>query len=288
MSEGHGGISDTGRCHVCATEGHLRERKRRQVLRAPVEHSRLVGRVYDALANSKAERQSDRDRWVVRYAGNCKAPIAIKSHASTGVLFVTTLTRCRKCRPCRLARMGYWARAAMEHTETTAEENRRSWFGTLTLSAEWQQRFLEEARFRWANRVARSSAIPDWWDDPTCDERFAEVRAVLVEEVQKYWKRLRKKGHAFKYLLVFERHKSGLPHMHFMLHETDAKILARQLREEWPYGFTKMKLVKGPDVRRAAWYVTKYLSKSVQARQIASLGYAKTSKTTASSPNAVA
>ena len=114
--------------------------------------------------------------------------------------------------------------------------------------------------------------------------------------VQRYWKRLRKGVRrcercypskprkagewdhppaSFKYLLVFERHKSGHPHMHFMLHETGEHITLKHLECGWGHGFVKMKLVKGDDERRAAFYVSKYLGKSYQSRQIASVRYAR-------------
>lgn len=163
----------------------------------------------------------------------------------------------------------------MDWTEFTAREGRRTWFGTLTLAPEYQARLLEEARARWLLENASSSVVPEWWDEPHCDERFRLCRNVLKEWVQLYWKRLRKGGAEFKYFLVFERHKSGLPHIHWLLHETGDPIRLKQLSQAWPFGFTKVKLVKGEDTRKAAYYVSKYLGKNQQSRQIASLRYAK-------------
>lgn len=119
----------------------------------------------------------------------------------------------------------------------------------------------------------------DWWSDPHCDARFAAVRVQFLKEVQKYWKRLRKAGFAFKYLLVFERHQSGLPHAHFLLHEQGGPMRKRRLEANWPWGFFQASLVGGrarsaaaPD--RASWYAVKYLTKSEQSRVVASRGYA--------------
>lgn len=95
-----------------------------------------------------------------------------------------------------------------------------------------------------------------------------------------FWKRLRKAGLSFRYFAVVERHKSGQPHLHFVLHESDDKILKRILQAYWPWGHSNVSIVGGnaknaaaPD--KAAWYVVKYLSKSYQARQWVSLGYGK-------------
>ena len=174
----------------------------------------------------------------------------------------------------------------MHQTQLTAEAGNRTWFGTLTLSPEWQAEFLARARDRWMAAHSHSGEIPEWWEQAECDERFRLTRKELVKEVQRFWKRLRKKGHQFKYLLVFERHKSGLPHMHFLLHETGNHILKKQIQAEWPFGFSNVKLVRGDDLRKAAWYVVKYLSKSVQARQLASLGYVPDRKDRPHGPNA--
>jgi hypothetical protein len=66
--------------------------------------------------------------------------------------------------------------------------------------------------------------------------------------------------------------------MHWLLHEDGAPILKRHLQAQWPFGFSKMKLVGGDSCKnrspeRVAWYVAKYLGKTVQARQVASVLY---------------
>ena len=290
-SEGVSGRSDTGRCHVCPCgRSHPTHGKRRETRRAPVEHSKLASRVYDALADGKAE-QTSAARWVVNYAGNCEAPLPVKAYAASGALFTTTLTRCRRCRPCLRAKQFYWARAAMRWTESTARAGLRTWFGTLTLTQAWQDEILREAR--------EADPAPDaaWWDEAHCDERFRLVRNVLKGHLQRYWKRLRKGTKRclrcyptkprskdpsewdhppaqFKYFAVFERHKSGLPHIHWLLHETGDRVLLKTLACQWPYGFVKIKVVKGDEIARAGFYVSKYLGKAFQARQIASTEYA--------------
>jgi len=169
----------------------------------------------------------------------------------------------------------------MHMAKATAEAGGRTWFGTLTLTTEAQDHFLELAR------LASDEPNAEYWNDPLCDERFSRVRKQLVAECQRYWKRLRKGGAAFKYFLVFERHEGkrggsgkhlGLPHMHFLLHEVGEPIRKKVLQAQWPWGFSNVKIVGGrskrsPSIGQASFYVAKYLSKSKQARQIASSGY---------------
>ena len=295
-SEGVSGRSDTGRGHVCPCGRTHRPTGRRRRSSPVSDHSELTARVYDALVSGKAERLED-SRWEVRYSGDCESPLHMKRNADKGALFVKYLVRCRRCRPCLRAKQFYWARTAMKWTQKTAEEGNRTWFGTLTLTPTSQAIALENARTEWLNSVTRSTGeVPEWWDDVACDERFRLVREELVGWLQRYWKRLRKGAKrcercyplkprkagewdhppaSFKYFVVFERHKSGLPHMHWLMHETDEHIMLKALQCAWPHGFTKVKLVRGNDVRKAAFYVSKYLGKSFQARQLASINYAK-------------
>lgn len=239
----------------------------------------------------------DENRHVARFAGDCENPLEVLQNSDRGGLFVAYRVRCRRCKPCLRARQFYWARAAMDWTEFTANRGGRTWFGTLTFTPEAQAQCRDLAMMKWAEGT-KDGTIPDWWSEAKCDERFSLVREQMVELTKLYWKRLRKgvkrctkcypkgpaKGRAwdhppakFKYFLVFERHKSGLPHIHWLLHEMGEPILLNQLSCAWPHGFTKVKLVRGDDIRRAGFYVSKYLGKAVQARQIASLGYAKNS-----------
>ena len=249
---------------------------RRKPPRKPVDHGVLTGKAYQAFADGKADFQGG--RWVLRYAGSCERPIPVKQHASRGALLVTTEVRCRKCPSCRRAAVGYWAAAGMNMSKLAQESGKRSWFGTLTFAPEWQRVILDDAREEWMRENAHSSEVPDWWNEPLCDYRFALVRKRVVKELQKYWKRLRKAGHVFSYLVVIERHKSGLPHVHYLLHEQQQPIRKADQQAQWPFGFSKISIVGGRSrnaaaPEKAAFYVVKYLSKSEQARQMASQGY---------------
>lgn len=289
------GTSDTGRWHGCPCGRRHPSKARARKMRAPVDHGDLTARVYEAFAKGKVETRENRHE--VHYSGNCESPIRIPSYSSRGGLFVITKTRCRNCPSCLKAKQFHWARLASAWTKSTHEEGRRTWFGTLTLSPEYQRELTSAAQDAYA---LEHGQIADWLFDPLCDERFALVRNELVEWCKRYWKRLRKGRKrclacfpsrprkagewdhppaSFKYMLVFERHRSGLPHMHWLLHEQSNPILKKHLQCEWPFGFTQVKLVKPDDgprsVEKVGFYVAKYLGKAKQARQIASVGFAK-------------
>lgn len=245
--------------------------------RRPRDHRELAAEIYEAQTAGLVPGQDDHGRWEIRYAGDCKSPLSVKANAATGALFTTMLVRCRKCTTCLRARRNYWGFAAMNETVRALESGLRTWFGTLTLRPDVQQELKQRAIEKWMLDNP-TSKVPDWFEDMTCDKQFALVRNELLLEIQKYWKRLRKAGHAFKYFVVFERHKSGLPHVHFLLHEQDKPIRKRDLQGQWPLGHSNVSIVGGKSrnaaaPEKAAWYVSKYLSKSYQSRQLASRGY---------------
>lgn len=242
------------------------------------DHTELVSRVYDARAEGRAVLEEGRGIWHVQYAGNCERPMPMARSATRGAITAIMHVRCRTCPPCLKANMWRWLRSMEAHIIASHEAGRRTWFGTLTLRPEAQRATLSQAWEKWMADNATVSGVPEWWDDPMCDLRFALHREILVRECQLYWKRLRKVGHRFKYALVFERHlgggaKHGWPHMHFLLHEDGDPITKAALQKQWDLGFTQVKLVRADGARNAAYYVSKYLSKSKQSRQIASLRY---------------
>lgn len=101
---------------------------------------------------------------------------------------------------------------------------------------------------------------------------FEELCREFGAELTLYLKRLRKNTKAkFRYLLVAEKHKSGLPHFHALIHEEEeGGLLHAQLTSTWKLGFTKFKVVNAV---QTAWYVAKYLAKSSEARVRASRCY---------------
>lgn len=275
------GTSDTtevGHGCPCGTS-HPSPRVWRRRRPSPGDHARIVGHLTDAYASGKASGDPQRGSHVLHFAGQCERPIQLRKSASKGALFVTYETRCRRCPDCLRARMNYWALAAVNQTVQAHERGDRTWFGTLTLRPQAIAAIKVRVFEQWASEQGSASVEPPGWiEQPECDFRFGLMRDQLVRELQLYWKRLRKAGHRFHYLVVFERHKSGEPHMHWLLHEVGGRISKRALQAQWPHGFTQVKLVNASDgsprsVDRAAWYVAKYLGKEVQSRQLASIGY---------------
>ncbi len=90
-------------------------------------------------------------------------------------------------------------------------------------------------------------------------------REVASEEVTRYLKRLRKAhGASLRYLVCFERHKSGAWHVHMLLHTRDSVLTTRAARAPWSAGFSDAKVANV----QAAGYVTKYVTKDLEDESI--------------------
>lgn len=212
-------------------------------------------------------------------SGNCQSPVPRWIHArpfagdprsgrKTG-LEVSLTVRCRKCDPCRAKRRILWAARARQETRAAY----RTWFGTITLRPEEQYRFLTVARSRADRRTENFDGLPYW-------QQFTLRHQAICPELTKYLKRIREEsGAPLRYLLVAEAHKSGAPHYHMLVHETDPdkQVRHRTLSEQWGLGFTQWKLITEP---RQAVYLCKYLSKSNAARVRASLRYGSNERET--------
>ena len=175
--------------------------------------------------------------------------------------FVDLDVRCRRCKPCLRHRSFVWSQRATAEINTAT----RTWFGTLTLSPEAHYQMLCHARARHVEFDALSDCA-----------QFAMRHVAISAELTKWLKRVRKSSGAnLRYCLVAERHKSGLPHYHVLIHETRVSkpVRYRDLSDTWHLGFTKFNLVKDT---RAAQYVCKYLSKDASARVRASIAYGRT------------
>lgn len=203
-------------------------------------------------------------------SGRCTSPVQITEvggHHNRPML--DTFVRCRKCPECLRHKRAVWsARAAHE-----IGAHPRTWMVTLTCSAPAHFRLVEQAR----SNARKRGFTPEHWGP---SEEFAERWRQLGIEVTKWLKRLRSSGGAFTYLLVVEAHKSGLPHVHLLIHER-SNVTYRLLTTSWKLGFSHAKLVEGTS---AARYVTKYLVKSVLARVRASQHYGQTADVVESTP----
>lgn len=167
------------------------------------------------------------------------------------------LVRCRKCDACMKHRSRLWTARAMDETRMST----RTWFGTLTLAPDRQT----WARYAALKRLGeRESLITE-------EAVFAMSVSLIGDEITKFLKRVRKAA-PFRYLLVTEAHKSGLPHFHLLIHEYAGSITKRKLDASWRYGFSQFRLINVGDEARVG-YVCKYLSKSVLTRVRASKDY---------------
>lgn len=181
-------------------------------------------------------------------------------------LQINISTRCRKCATCRRVRHNlWWHRAKFETTIAP-----RTWFGTLTMRPAAYNHVLAKARLKVQRNGDDFEALPE-------DKRFALIHAEVSPELTNMLKRLRKAcSHTrLRFMLVCEAHKSGVPHYHLLVHETDPdkQVTWRQLDKHWRWGFSKWKLVTDPS---EVGYVTKYLTKSALARVRASERYGET------------
>jgi len=223
---------------------------------------------------SKGSHHTRTVEWDV--AGNCQSPITVELHGRPRApigekhmllhrdgspRFVVMQVACRKCENC-LRRRGYmWSmRARAEWGQSN-----RTWLATLTLSPTALTVLLSRARVR----LGRGGTDYDALAGP---EQFLELEKEGFREIQKYLKRLRKNsGKAIRYLCITESHKSGVPHWHLLIHEPDQPLsYDKDLKGSWTNGFDSYKLCRDA---QAAGYVTKYLSKAIEARVRASSGY---------------
>lgn len=238
-----------------------------------------LARLIDRATQHGAERKSQtRWHWVID--PKCESPaivemaarpspdrrtgsrrIVVKRHSAHS-LVITIEAPCRKCKHCQRKRSHMWR----ERAKLEMAQAHRTWLATYTLAPEYH--YVMQAR---ANARALARGVK--FSELTPEEQFRRVNHEGSLELTLMVKRLRKNTkRPLRYLLVTERHKSGYPHWHMLIHEEKGPVTYRQLQAEWTLGFTNFKLLK--DIE-AAGYVAKYLSKSMQARVRASLRYGR-------------
>lgn len=232
----------------------------------PVE---LTGHKGELLDRLKRWRESNADYGLIDGKAYWSGGVA----GTPTVRHVDLKVRCRKCEPCLEVRRNHWIARA----KTELGSAPRTWFGTLTLRPEHQFRISAQAR----SRLHKGGTI---FKDLSADEQFAETSRELVREIQLYWKRLRKAGCKFRYLAVIERHKSGAPHVHYLLHELAEPVRHKALSTCWTLGFSNIKLVAEHENSKAAYYVAKYLTKASR-RMLSSARYGRTDTRHSCLPN---
>lgn len=197
-------------------------------------------------------------------AGRCLAPVTVVRegrpfrHKSGGKILVIDMeTPCRRCQACLRSRARLWStRGEQEIAGST-----RTWFGTLTLGPQVQMANAMRARLR----------HPDF-NMASDERRFGYLVQAAGPLVTKWLKRVRKEsGARMRYMLVAERHKSGMPHFHIIVHEASIATPIRKdvLRRQWYHGFSRWKLA----TKGAARYLCKYLAKEAASRVRASCRY---------------
>lgn len=190
-------------------------------------------------------------RWSVRLTEQTSAPITVQ-------LF----TRCRRCMWCKNQRAWLW----MQRAASECKAAPRTWFVTLTLSPDEQYAASVRARASVTLKGVDFEGLRE-------SEKFEERVKAIGRDLTLWVKRIRKNsGARIRILIVAERHKSGDPHFHALIHETEIDRPVRKsiLRESWTLGYSAYKLVDDP---RSAAYVCKYLAKDASTRIRASFRY---------------
>lgn len=179
---------------------------------------------------------------------------------------------CRKCKECLAARGRLWRDRAQNEYGLAV----RTWMVTLTISPNWHEQF----RLRTVQRLSLGGV--DY--DAMCEgKQFAARCQPHSVEITKWLKRIRKRsGAPLRYLVITEKHKSGLPHHHALVHEQDPMLPIRYNHyafrrgdheiTSWPFGYASAKLI---ETQQHATYVCKYLSKQAETRVRASLAYGR-------------
>lgn len=188
-------------------------------------------------------------------------------HLNVGTYTLMIWVRCRRCKPCLRHRQLRWMNLAKNELAVAS----RTWFGTLTLAPGAHALMGYRAGARLKLRGTEFLEL-------SAEEQFGERHRECSIEITRWLKRIRKEsGAKLRYLLVVEEHTkelAGLPHYHMLVHEVGpSQVFERTLRKQWKLGFSQFKLVDGDS--KTAWYVTKYLTKSVLARVRASQYYGR-------------
>jgi len=189
-------------------------------------------------------------------AGLSNDPSGLYTVLQYSISIIDMEVECRRCSYCLRRKAFFWRKRALRELGAAS----RTWLATFTVAP--------EHRVRWAYEDGFILQLP------MADTAYRRASRRFGAEMTKYFKRQRKAGYKFRYLMVQENHKDGFPHVHVLIHEHGEKpVSKRQLESEWCFGFTSFKLCdRTPE---AAKYVTKYVSKDIKTRVRASLRYGK-------------
>lgn len=177
---------------------------------------------------------------------------------------------CRKCAKCLFIRGDQWSRRAVKEIGWST----RTWFVTLTLNPAWQTKIFYEQLLSKNSRGWRDA---DFSEDDEFRQRAIGVGKLATKWLKQVRRPLAGEAHIdLRYLLVVEKHKTGLPHLHALVHQTGASAITyRRMEQHWlKYGFFNAKVVDDHH-EKAASYVTKYATKSALSRIRASQHYGR-------------
>lgn len=217
-------------------------------------------------------------------AGRCASPRKVELYAKQwyrrgserkrSPMTVILDVKCRRCGWCLKVRAADWASRALNEFD----EAPRTWMGTLTLSPE-SHALVYARTIRGITIPTKTGGVkmlrppvPDFGALPP-EVQFTELVRTIGYDLTLFIKRVRKNARTpFRYLLVAEKHKSGLPHFHILINEKmdRAPIRKTVLKDAWNLGFSKFSLV---DTSGGAVYVCKYMAKDALNRVRASFKY---------------
>jgi len=163
-------------------------------------------------------------RMAWRLSSTCTSPVHLIKEKQVDL---ELQVRCRHCPGCLRSRRHLWSLRAQEETLGA-----RTWFFTGT-----------------------------WADQHDDLDRWNEECTLWLKRVRK---RCTTKGVSVRYLLVPELHKSGMLHMHCLVHEKPLPgsmehITWRDLARSWPHGHIVAKICD----HQTASYITKYTTKDL-------------------------
>lgn len=250
---------------------HMRKHRRypgRNRVMARQDAADLAMRQYiEGEGDSLSDRYPCTDPFMIHALGLPSAHDAVPRYfegKSNSKVPVSLESRCRKCENCLAHRRRLWTARACDELKAA----HRTWFATLTVRPD--ERFVATMQ---ASALA-VSAGHGTWASMSSENQFRYLVKVLGGEIDKFLKRVRKSGAAFRYLLVSEAHKDGFPHFHLLIHEAALPLTKRLLESNWRLGHSQFRLVNNSDPR-SAFYVCKYLAKSALTRVRASKRYGR-------------
>ena len=192
----------------------------------------------------------------------CDSPVLIgrrvssRNGAVTQSLEISQFGPCRKCPKCLQFKQMRWRERCLYEIAIAP----RTWFVTLTISPVHMAGIYAEA-----HQLTKPHAFGQ------------RLERAAYKHVAAYLDRVRKAAKCkIRYLSIYERgSEGGRSHYHLLLHEVDGPVVKSILESRWRSN-VHARLVGTDDAGKRASYLTKYITKSLDIRPRASVGYGKT------------